>query len=423
MGSNGNNTLEGSALYICYFGLREPLVQTQVLPYIRQVRETGIKFSLLTFETNPKENWTEAEIKTEKKQLSDEGIDWHFLTYHKSPTVPATVFDILNGAFFVWKFIRREHPEIIHARVHVPALMGAIAKKLSRKKTKLLFDIRGFFPEEYTDAGRWKKDGWLYHSVKKVEKWLFKESDGFVVLTERAREILFPESRETGFDKTGRPVEVIPCCVNLQGFDSINGETRKKIRARLNLDDRFVIIYVGSFGGWYMTEEMFDFFAAARRHNPKAFALILTQRDREKIVENLLKKGFSENDFLVAGVQPSEIPEYLSGADAALSFIEACYSKQASSPTKIAEYLAGGLPVILNPGVGDLDELIETDNVGIVVREFNEQSYLRALPKVEVLRRENDFAERCRRSAKERFDMGNVGGNRYRNIYVRLLKS
>ena len=89
-------------------------------------------------------------------------------------------------------------------------MMGAIAKKFSRKKPKLLFDIRGFFPEEYTDAGRWKKDGWLYHSVKKVEKWLFKESDGFVVLTEKAREILFPGSKETGFDKSGRPVEVIP---------------------------------------------------------------------------------------------------------------------------------------------------------------------------------------------------------------------
>jgi len=32
-------------------------------------------------------------------------------------------------------------------------MMGAIAKKLSRQKPKLLFDIRGFFPEEYTDAG------------------------------------------------------------------------------------------------------------------------------------------------------------------------------------------------------------------------------------------------------------------------------
>lgn len=413
--------LSGSALYLCYFGLREPLVQTQVLPYIREVSKGGARVSILTFETKPNETWTAEEIKAEKQKLAGEGIDWHFLTYHKTPSVPATIFDVFNGAFFVWKFIRREGLDIIHARVHVPALMGAIAKKFSRKKPKLLFDIRGFFPEEYTDAGRWKKDGWLYHTVKKVERWLLKESDGFVVLTERGREILFPGSRESGFDTAGRPVEVIPCCVDFSGFDKISGGTREELRSKLNLEDRYVIIYVGSFGGWYMTDQMLDFFAAARKHNPRAFALILTQREREKVAELLKAKGFTEDDFLLASVAPGEIPSYLSSADVALSFIEACYSKQASSPTKIAEYLAGGLPVVLNPGVGDLDELVEIDKVAVAVNEFNEENYLQALQEADLLRADSDFSERCRRSAKTRFDLYDVGGERYRRLYKSLL--
>ena len=417
-----NKTLNGKAIYVCYFGLHEPLVQTQVLPYIRQISQGGVKMSFLTFETNPKETWSPEKIKAEKQKLAAEGIDWHFLTYHKSPSVPATFFDVFNGAYFLWKYIRRENPDIIHARVHVPAAMAAIAKKFTGRKPKLLFDIRGFFPEEYTDAGRWKKDGLLYHTVKKIEKWLFKKSDGFVVLTERAREILFPESKTSGFDKLGRPVEVIPCCVNFNGFESIDSETRRKMRARLNIEDRFVTIYVGSFGGWYMGEQMFEFFTAAKKNNPKAFALILTQREKEKVAEKLIEKGLSESDFLVASVTPHEIPEYLSAADAALSFIEACYSKQASSPTKIAEYLAGGLPIILNPGVGDLDELVTTDKVGVIINDFSEQSYERAFPQVESLRSEDGFAERCRRSAKSRFDLAEVGGSRYRNLYKRMLK-
>ena len=32
-------------LYICYFGLREPLVQTQVLPYLRELLREGEKGS------------------------------------------------------------------------------------------------------------------------------------------------------------------------------------------------------------------------------------------------------------------------------------------------------------------------------------------------------------------------------------------
>lgn len=415
--------LNKSALYLCYFGLREPLVQTQVLPYIRQVGAGGVKMSLLTFETNPQETWTAEQIQIEKEKLAREGIDWHFLTYHKTPTVPATVFDVFNGAFFVRKFIRRARPDIIHGRVHVPVLMGAIGRKFAGKKPKLLFDIRGFFPEEYTDAGRWKKDGWLYRAVKKVERWLLKESDGFVILTERGRDILFPGSRESGFDADGRPVEVVPCCVDFSGFDKMPDETRAEIRSKLNLEDRYVIIYVGSFGGWYMTDEMIDFFAAARKHNPRAFALILTQREREKVAELLKAKGFTDDDFLVASVAPGEIPAYLSGADVALSFIEACYSKQASSPTKIAEYLAGGLPVILNGGVGDLDELIETDKVGIVIKDFSEESYLQSLKEVDDLRQDETLPERCRQSAKNRFDLADVGGKRYRTLYEKLLKN
>ena len=43
-------------LYICYFGLREPLVQTQVLPYLRQLRSEKLQVSLLTFEPRLNEN-------------------------------------------------------------------------------------------------------------------------------------------------------------------------------------------------------------------------------------------------------------------------------------------------------------------------------------------------------------------------------
>ena len=30
---------------------------------------------------------------------------------------PVLVLDVFNGAYFIWKYIRRENPDIIHARV------------------------------------------------------------------------------------------------------------------------------------------------------------------------------------------------------------------------------------------------------------------------------------------------------------------
>jgi glycosyltransferase involved in cell wall biosynthesis len=104
----------------------------------------------------------------------------------------------------------------------------------------------------------------------------------------------------------------------------------------------------------------------------------------------------------------------------ALSFIKPCYSKLSSSPTKIAEYLTSGLPVVCNAGIGDLDEVIEGDHVGVLVRELNREAYADCLSAVEELERDSALAQRCRASALARFDLEAVGGARYRRLYQRL---
>ena len=145
-------------LYVCYFGLREPLVQTQVLPYIREIKKLdGIKAKLLTFETNPKETWTREQIDSYKKKLAGEHIEWDFLTYHKSPSAPATIFDVLNGAYFIWKLLRREQIKILHARVHVPAMMCAIARKFSSVNPSYFLIFEDFSRKNTPMAGDGKQ--------------------------------------------------------------------------------------------------------------------------------------------------------------------------------------------------------------------------------------------------------------------------
>jgi glycosyltransferase involved in cell wall biosynthesis len=412
-----------NTLYICYFGLREPLVQTQVIPYLSEILKDQVGICLLTFEPDLAGTWSVEEISTEQQLLKEKGITWLQLPYHKRPSVPATFYDILNGARVVRQLIDRENIDILHCRVHVPALMAAVARKFSKKKPKLIFDIRGFFPEEYTDAGVWPENGWLYRVAKRVEKWLLKEADGFVILTKRAREILFPDievdvDSGPGFDGQGRPVEVIPCCVDTKRFEIAIEAVRERVRGELGVGDRFVIAYVGSFGGWYLSDELFDLFSKARELDPEVFIMILTQRNSETVLEELKTKGFSDNDFLVRSVLPSEMPRYLSAADAGISFIKRCYSKQASSPTKNAEYLASGLPIIVNAGVGDVNELIKEDKVGVLVETFDGESYARAIIELKAL---GDIRQRCRESAKSRFDLEKTGGERYRRLYRAMM--
>src|SRR5947209_738153 len=156
------------SLYISYFGLDQPLVHTQVFPYLRELIKDGHEITLLTFESAASiqelRNGKEAQF---KEDLASEGITWRWLKYHKRFSVLATAYDVLCGALFIGRELTSgSGPEILHARVHVSALMAALARRFSRRKPKLLFDIRGFMPEEYTDAGLWKNGGLLYRIAK-----------------------------------------------------------------------------------------------------------------------------------------------------------------------------------------------------------------------------------------------------------------
>lgn len=408
------------SLYLCYFGLREPLVQTQVLPYLRELVAGGFKISLLTFEPELETRWDEDSISAMRARLQGEGISWYLLPYHKRPSLPATLYDIWKGAQFARQLAKREQVEVMHARAHIAAAMGALAKwRLGRNSVKLIFDIRGFLPEEYTDAGIWPENGWLYRGVKAVERRLLATADAFVVLTRKAHAILFPGCDDA--DAQGRPIEVIPCCVDWQRFRAAETLSREDTRRTLNLTDRRVLVYVGSFGGWYLTDEMMEFCAQAHQRDPRTFTLILTQREVGQAKQRLLAHGIAEKDCLVTQAAPDEVPRYLAAADVALSFIKPCYSKQSSSPTKIAEYLAGGLPIVGNAGIGDLDELMTGEHVGVLLREFSSEAYEQALDELDALSEDEQLRERCQLVARREFDLHHVGGPRYRHLYQRLL--
>jgi glycosyltransferase involved in cell wall biosynthesis len=405
-------------LYICYFGLREPLVQTQVLPYLREIRDGGIDVSLLTFEPK-KYAFSPADAERQRLQLRSEGISWYSIPYHKRPTLPATVYDILAGAWLVSRLARRHKIDVLHARAHIAAAIGALAKLFSG--ARLLFDVRGLLPEEYVDAGLWPRDGYLYRLAKAAERRFFAAADAFVVLTERARGLLFQAHSDT--DDLGRPVEVIPCCVDSERFHAANFLSKDGLRNELHLEGRRVIVYVGALGGWYLTDEMAEFLAVAHEQDSSTFSMVLTQTDPAIMGARFERVGIEEKDYLIRQVPPEDVPRYLKAADIALAFIKPCFSKLASSPTKIAEYLAGGLPVVINSGIGDLDELLRTDQVGVSIKECQREEYQRALREIELLRQDESLPLRCRASARNRFDLKTVGGQRYRRIYRRLLDS
>ena len=255
----------------------------------------------------------------------------------------------------------------------------------------LLFDIRGFFPEEYVDAGRWPENGVLYRWTKHVESRLYAACDGAVVLTEKAKQILRDAPSASGL--RGKPVEVIPCCVDSSRFSVVTPQTRQQMRAQLGIDDHQPVqVYVGALDGWYLTDELAACMACAHELNPDTFSLVLTQSPRGILAERFRGFGMAQQSYMIERSDPQDIARYLSAADYAISMIKPCFSKQASSPTKIAEYLACGLPVLSNVGIGDLDELIKSQRIGVLLSDFSNRGYKESLLAIQRLLKDPEVA-------------------------------
>jgi glycosyltransferase involved in cell wall biosynthesis len=414
-------------LYICYFSLREPLVETQVLAYLRQLADDGHQIWFMSFEPGWPDSWSETEKQATKARLAASGIQWIALKYHKRPSLPATMWDIAVGARVARRLARREGLQVIHGRAHVASAMGALARW--KKPQKLIFDIRGFNPEEYVDAGRWKAGGLKFQLMKAAERAIVRVANGFVILTDAGREIMFPKAifqNELGAWSLPdhRPIEVIPCCVNTSGYQKSSEISREQAKHDQGLTGRRVVAYVGALGGWYMTDDMVKAWSIAKQQDPSSFALIFTQSPKEPLIQSLIQAGLEENvDFRVQKVAPSELPERLRAADIALSFIKPSYSKISSSPTKLAEYLASGCVVVSTRKIGDCDAQLSKNNVGVLLDDMTEETIGQALKQAFQMASEPDIETRCRSTVDQLFDLKNVGGKRYKRLYKRLFQS
>ncbi|MCM3900171.1 MAG: hypothetical protein ND866_00540 [Pyrinomonadaceae bacterium] len=410
--------LEGrSVLYVSYNGMLDPLGQSQVIPYLRELGKRGVLFTLLSFE-RPAAFETDglARCAELRDQLASDNIEWHWLRYHQKPSLPATIYDVLSGIRYAAKLVRRNRIEMVHARSHIPATIALALKK--RFPIKMIFDVRGLMAEEYVDAKHWSHGSVPYRLTKAMEGRALAASDGVVTLTER----IWPVVRDWN-GLRGRTVahEVVPCCADLEVF-KFSSADRERRRAELALSDRFIIVYSGSIDGWYLTPEMADFFCAFTRERSDAHCLWLSPGKRQRIDTLMKERGVESSRYTILAAAPKDVSSYLSASDAGLAFIKPCFSKLASSPTKNAEYLACGLPLIINAGIGDSDALITREGVGALVTDFSEAEYARAILTIEKLARDTDLTRTRTRDVAERlFDVRVAGAERYSRLYETVL--
>lgn len=397
-----------NTLYISYDGAMDPLGQTQIVPYIKELSKKNINFTLLTFE---KKYYAKSNLMNELRgEFLKNNIRWIKLNYHKNPPIISTIFDMACGLARAAICAKGAKITVVHARSYISALIALILKKMF--KTKIIFDMRGFWADERVEGKIWKRKGVLYGIVKSLEIKLLKSADEIIVLAEAAKEII----KSWGYPI--KNVSVIPCCTDTDHFKP-NMQSRSELRQKHNLAGKFIFVHTGSLEYWYMKEAMIDYFKIAKEFIPGAHFLILSHSDNHQILKLIRDKDLKFDDFTFFPVSPKDMPEYLSMADAGLIFITPVFSKKASCPTKFAEYLSCSLPVIINNNIGDLEGYVLKNNIGVVVRDFDDNEYRQTFKKFLALLDDKELKSRCRKVALDNFSL-DIGASRYYDVYSRL---
>jgi len=382
-------------LYISYNGVGTPLVRSQVLPYLRALAP-ATRFVLLAYEQGETDRPTAQEL---------DAITVRELPYHKRPRLLAKLVDAIAGAALATWLVVRNDVRLLHARSHVPAAVAAIASAITRRP--FIFDMRGFLAEEFAEAGSWRQGGLTYRLVDLAERMLLRSSAAVVVLTERARDHLRGRP-EYAAAVRGKPVVVVPCCVEIERFSDA-GHARGD-----------ALVYIGSVGTWYLLDEMLRFFEAYRRLRPAARFVVANRGQHPLIERSVVAFGMREAVTLTT-VAFDAIPALLMACTAGIVLLTEGGSKLASSPIKVAEYLAAGLPVVVNEIVGDTPELLRSTRAGVVLDGLDAASLDRGAQElVELLAEGPTVRERARALARSAFDARD-GARRYGELYDALL--
>lgn len=360
-------------LFISYDGMTDPLGQSQVIPYLAGLKKHGYNITILSCEKR--------EAYQQKKELlanilNEHGINWVPFLYTKKPPVLSTFADIIKLKRAAAKIHLANTVDMVHTRPGIPSLIGLWLKK--KYKIRFLNDIREFYADSRVDGGMWNQHSFvyrkIYHYFKKQESEQVKNSDGIVCLTYAAQKIIenWPEYNKK------IPLEVIPCSVDTALFDpsSINETDKQALRKQLSIPQgNMLFTYLGSIGGWYLTDEMMRLCKIISDKIPNSSFLFISPHLHTVITDAAARQGLAAGRIITKQAGRKEIPLLLSLSNYSLFFIKPCYSKLSSSPTKHGELMAMGLPVITNGGVGDVEEIVTKYNGGIVLNDFTDKTF------------------------------------------------
>jgi glycosyltransferase involved in cell wall biosynthesis len=172
--------------------------------------------------------------------------------------------------------------------------------------------------------------------------------------------------------------------------------------------------------GWFRIDWLRSFFEACARNDPNVQFELIT-RDSPEMILRLLNPSLVWRDRLqIQSARPEQMPTIVQRQTVSAMFFTGGLGKLGSSPTRMAEVLGCGRPVVANPGVGDVEKVIRQHRVGVLAQGPSSSEMDACVEELLALLQDPDLAQRCRRTAEDLFSL-EVGTTAYRQLYDGIL--
>lgn len=339
------------------------VTQSQVFNWIKLVNENGISTDCISITNNKKS--------AEDVERIEKAIKGNFIQVHDfRRIIVSDIYTFLVLLKHYFKNVFSNEKIIYQTRIDVGSAFYFLRLL---PKVVLIFEARGAGNEENQHNNKDKKLS-LKGKIKKYisttsEKILIKKSHRIICVSNALRNYYVKK-----FKIKEERFSVFPGAADSDMF-FYDEKIKKQFREKLGLNDNDLLMaYSGRLEmSWEIPDKIFDFFKFLNNKNENFKLLLITPDIKE--AEKLIKQYEFENKVIALSSNFKEVNNYLNASDVGLLLREDVVMNNVASPTKFAEYLLAGLPVVISKGVYDFAEVINNTGYGIVVEELDKISH------------------------------------------------
>lgn len=163
----------------------------------------------------------------------------------------------------------------------------------------------------------------------------------------------------------GTSYVVIPCTLGTNNIDPVY-QDQIQVRSELGWSaGDTIMVYAGSTVGWQSLELVEEQLVPLLTADRSMKLLFLCEESPQTI--SLMKKFPDQVER--RWVHHEQVRRFLMACDIGILLREDSLTNRVASPTKFAEYISAGLPVLVSPYLGDLSDLVTEHHLGLVVAE------------------------------------------------------